>query len=56
MHADARRANPPGGTSENLELAPVLAISKLLGMMENNEAPYQINKPQFQNNNSYYYY
>jgi hypothetical protein len=30
-------ANPPGGASENLALAPVLATSKLLGVMENNE-------------------
>jgi hypothetical protein len=49
MHAHARnQSNPPGGVSENLALAPVLATSKLLGMMENNgetrqkpEAPYQ---------------
>jgi hypothetical protein len=32
-----RKSNQPGDTSENLELAPVLATSKLLGVMENNE-------------------
>ena len=33
----ARKSNPPGDASENLALAAVLATSKLLGMMENNE-------------------
>jgi hypothetical protein len=35
MHA--RKSNSPSDASENLELAPVLATSKLLGVMENNE-------------------
>jgi hypothetical protein len=59
-HSHARKSNPPGDASKNLELAPVLATSKLLGMMENNEetrqkpeAPYQSKQPGFQNNNSY---
>jgi hypothetical protein len=50
-HSHARKSNPPGDASENLELASVLATSKLLGMMENNEetrqkpeAPYQSKK------------
>jgi hypothetical protein len=49
--------------SENLALAPVLATSKLLGMIENNEearqkpeALYQSNPARFQNNNSYCQY
>jgi hypothetical protein len=37
MHANIRKSNPPGDASENLELAPVLASSKLLEVMENNE-------------------
>jgi hypothetical protein len=37
MHSNARNAYPLGGASENLALAPVLATSKLLGVMENNE-------------------
>jgi hypothetical protein len=48
----SRKSHLPGGASENLALAPVLATSKLLGMVENNEeteapcppeAPYQSN-------------
>jgi hypothetical protein len=35
--AHARKSNPPGDAGENLELAPVLATSKLLGVVKNNE-------------------